>query len=254
MKPVDIIIPYILGPDNGLELKYALRSIERNFQHDKYRVIVVGNKPDWLANVKHLAFERIPEQKNRNFTDQLLKLYSALTELDATPSFIWTYDDVYFTRPVKLADIKQLKAVASFDRYPHHLDNSGAQRNWRSTMDYTMQQVVKKGGSNYNYETHLPRYFTKSRILKLIDSFDLLSRPMMISSLYYNYYHKDKQPLCLYENNPGIRFLLRNTFDVPTLKKHISRHLFTNNDPRTWNPLLKRVLLEMFPEKSKFEL
>jgi hypothetical protein len=34
----------------------------------------------------------------------------------------------------------------------------------------------------------------------------------------------------------------------------MSRHLFTNNDPRIWNPVLKRVLTEIFPEKSKYEL
>jgi hypothetical protein len=254
MKRVDIIIPYILGPDKGLELKYALRSIEKNFQYDNYRIVVVGDKPDWMVNTTYLFFERISEQKNRNFTDQLLKLYSALTELDATTHIIWTYDDVYFTKPVKLSDIKQLKAVASFDNYPNHLNNSGAQRNWRNTMSYTMQQVRKKGGSNYNYETHLPRYFNRNRILKLIDDFSLMARPMMISSLYYNHYHKNDKPVCLYETNPGIRFLLRKTFDAPTLKKHLVRHLFTNNNPRTWNPVLKKVLLEFFPEKSKYEL
>lgn len=254
MKPVDIIIPYILGPDKGLELKYTLRSIDKNFQHDNYQIIIAGDNPGWLNNVEYFPFERTTKQANRNFTDQLLKLYSVLTDLDVTSHFIWTYDDIYFTCPVKLSDIKKLKAVAGFDSYPNHLDRSGAQKNWISTMNYTMKEVTKNGGSNYNYETHLPRYFSRNRVLKLFEKFNLLARPMMISSLYYNYYHKNDIPLCLFESYPGTRFLLRNTFDVPTLKKHIGRHLFTNNDPKTWNPVFKKVLQETFPEKCKFEL
>ncbi len=254
MKHIDIIIPYILGPDDGLELKYALRSVEKNFQHDNYRIIVIGDKPSWLNQADHVPFEQIPSQKYRSFTDQLLKLYSLLTGKDITSHFIWTYDDIYFTNPVKLADIKQLKAVANFKKYPNHLDNAGAGPNWLSTMHYTMNQVQQQGGSNYNYETHLPRYFNRNRVLTLIDKFNLLSRPMMISSLYYNTYNRNEEPVCLFETKTKIRFLLRSVFDYETLKKHMSRHLFTNNDPRMWNPVLKRVLSEMFPKKSKYEL
>jgi hypothetical protein len=253
MKRIDFIIPYIMGPDNGLELKYALRSIQKNFQHTNYRIIIAGEKPEWLTGVEFLPFDRIPHQKYRNFTDQLLKLYSALTGLDVSAQFIWTYDDVYFTQPVKLTEITALKAVASFDRYPRHLDNSGAGPNWKSTMDYTMLTVLENRGSNYNYETHLPRYFSKSRILQLIDKYNLLGKPMMISSLYYNLYYKDKQPLCLFDNNQGTRFMLRSVLDPKSLKKHLLRHKFANNDPRVWNVVLQKVLLELFPEKSRFE-
>jgi hypothetical protein len=254
MKRIDMIIPYILGPDDGMELKYAIRSIEKNFQHDNFRIIVVGDKPGWLKKEAHLPFERVTKQKYRTFTDQLLKLYTALTETDISAGFIWTYDDVYFTRPVKLTDLKQLKAVAGFDKYPNHLENSGAGPNWMGTLQYTMAQVLENGGSNYNYETHLPRYFTKSRVLKLIDKFNLLGKPMMISSLYYNMHHKNEEPVCLYGNKNNIRFLLRSTFDYETLKKHVTHHMFTNNDPRMWSPVLKKVLMEMFPQKSSYEL
>ncbi len=243
-----------MGPDNGLELKFALRSIHKNFVHDNFRIVIVGDKPDWITGVEHFQFNRVPEQQNRNFTDQLVKLYAVLTELDISSQFIWTYDDTYFTKKVKLADLKTLKAVTSFDKYPGHLDNSGAGMNWKTTLQNTMVSVLNSGGSNFNYETHLPRYFSKSRVLKLIDKFNLLGNPMMISSLYYNFYNKNNVPICLYDNSQRIRFLLRSTFDVIHLKKQMNKHLFTNNSPNTWGPVLKTVLTEMFPEKSKFEI
>lgn len=255
MKRIDFIIPYIKGPDNGLELKYALRSIEKNFDHDNYRIIIIGDKPDWLCGAEHLPFSRIPEQKHRNFADQLIKLYAALTNLDVSANFVWTYDDVYFTSKVNLADLKELKAVASFDQHPNHLDGKGAGPNWKSTLSYTMLAAIENGGSNYNYETHLPRYFNKTRVLRLIDKYMLLDKPMMISSLYYNLYDKTKTPVCLYDNSgQRIRFLLRSMFDVATLRKQLRRYRFTNNDANNWNVVLKTVLQEMFPGKSKFEL
>ena len=254
MKRVDIIIPYIMGPDNGLELRFALRSIQKNFEYKNYRIIVVGAKPDWLTVVEHLPFDRVAHQKNRNFTDQLLKLYSALTTLNVSAEFVWTYDDIYFTAPVTLEDIAQLKAVAGFDRYPRHLDSSRAGPNRKIPVPLPVEPGLDEGRSNYNYETHLPRVFGKKKVMELIDRYNLLGHPMMISSLYYNLLFRDQEPLCLFDSNPGIRLMIRKLMDYPSLRKVIPRYRFTNNAPGSWTPVLQKVLQEMFPEKSKYEL
>lgn len=254
MKRIDIIIPYIMGPDNGLELKYALRSIAKNFVYKNYRVILVGDKPNWLTKVVYIPFTRVGEQKNRNFADQLLKLYSVLNTMEVSADFAWTYDDVYFTQPVVPEDIQQLKAVAGFDRYPNHLEGKGAGPNWMDTFLYTLDAVKKADGSNYNYETHLPRWFNKKKVLALFERFELLGKPMMLSTLYYNLYHSKETPLCLFDNNPGIRFLSRTTIDYAQTRKLITRHRFTNNAPSSWNAVMKKVLEQMFPEKSQFEI
>lgn len=254
MKRIDIIIPYIMGPDNGLELKFALRSIARNFIYKNYRVIIVGDKPDWLTKAVHVPLKRAPEQKNRNFTDQLVKLYSVLTTMDISADFVWTYDDVYFTREVMPDDIALLKAVAGFDRYPNHLDGKGAGPNWTETFFTTLDAVKKDGGSGYNYETHLPRWFNKKKVLALFEKYQLLGTPMMISTLYYNLYHRSEQPVCLFDNNPGIRFLPRTTIDYETTKKLMLKNQFTNNAPASWNQVTKKALTELFPEKSAFEI
>lgn len=253
MKRIDIIIPYVMGPDNGLELKYALRSIAKNFKHTNYRVILVGDIPDWVTGVEKVPFKQVAHQKNRTFTDQLLKLYTVLTTMKISADFIWTYDDIYFTRPVTLEDIALQKAVASFDKYPNHLDLSGAGPNWKSTLEYTMQKVREAGGTDYNYETHLPRVFNTKKVLKLYDTVNLLGRPVMLSSLYYNTYCKEILPLCLFDTNPGIRFMVRATFDLENMRKLINKHKFTNNAPNTWGPVIQKALGEMFNTKCKFE-
>jgi hypothetical protein len=254
MKRIDIIIPYIMGPDNGLELKYALRSIAKNFVYKNYRVIVVGDKPDWLTKAVHVPFARVAEQKCRNFNDQLLKLYSVLTTMEISAAFVWTYDDIYFTQAVLPEDIMQLKAVAGFDRYPNHLEGKGAGPNWMETFFYTLEAAKKAGGSNYNYETHLPRWFNKKKVIALFERFELLGKPMMLSTLYYNLHHSKEEPICLFDNNPGIRFLPRTTIDYDQTRKLMAHHRFTNNAPSSWNAVMKKVLEQMFPEKSGFEI
>ena len=252
MKRTDIVIPYIIGPDNGLELRYALRSIAKNFNHTNYRVILVGDIPEWVTWVEKVPFKQVAPQKNRTFTDQLLKLYTVLTSIKVSPDFIWTYDDIYFTRTVTLEDIALQKAVAGFDKYPTHLELSGAGPNWKSTMSVTMEKVKENGGTNYNYETHLPRMFNTKTVLKLYDRFNLLGQPVMLSSLYFNTECKHIEPLCLFDHNPGIRFMVRSTFDVENMRKLMLKHQFTNNAPNTWSPVIQKVLGDLF-EKCRFE-
>ena len=57
-QKVNIVIPYILGEYDGLELRYALRSIEKNCT-DPCNVILIGDKPAWCKNVRHVPVERI---------------------------------------------------------------------------------------------------------------------------------------------------------------------------------------------------
>lgn len=248
MKPVSIIIPYIMGPDNGLELKYALRSIEKNFAHDNYTIVVVGDNPDWLSdNVNHVPMPRLQGGKYTAFKDQILKLYTVLTEFDVTDNFIWTYDDVYFTNKVTIGDImipkaaKVIQKIEEIDLYP-------GGDNWKNCI----KKALKATNGKYVYETHLPRYYNKNKMLKLMDKFGMLNEPFVIASLYYNHYLKD-DPLLLNDGRIHFRFMIRSTFDVEKLEKFMRIAKFSNNNPASYNMILKDVLAKIFPLRSRFE-
>ena len=248
MKPVTIVIPYIMGPDNGLELKYALRSIEKNFDHDNYTVIVIGDRPDWLINVTHVPFTRLQEGKYTAFKDQILKLYSVLTEFDVSENFIWTYDDVYFTSRVKLEDIVKPKAAKVVTKL-EDIDLYTGGHNWKNCI----KQAIADTGGKYVYETHLPRFYNKKKMLQLMDHFKMLSKPTVIATLYYNYYSKGLSPIMINDNKDHFRFMIRSTFDVERLEMLMRRAKFSNNNPNSYNLILKSVLEKLFPICSKFE-
>lgn len=236
-----------MGPDNGMELKYALRSIEANFAHDNYEIIVLGSKPDWLTNVTHLSIPRIGERPMRAFADQILKLYTALAELEVTNDFVWTYDDVYFTQKVTLDDIKSLKFALDLQSI-NEVENIEGGANWRTAI----KDALTATESLRIFETHLPRWYNKSKMLKLIDRYMLISNPMVLATLYYNTYFKQAQAIDV-NKEKGIRFMVRSMFDIKTLEKHMRKHKFTNNNPSTYNDVLKYALDTLFPIGSKYE-
>jgi hypothetical protein len=248
MKKVSIVIPYIMGPDNGLELRYALRSIEKNFKHNNYEIIVIGEKPNWLTNVNHVPFTRIENRDFRAFEDQIMKLYVALTECFLSNDFIWTYDDTYFTSEVRIDDIMTLKAARRIVSSTE-IESFPGGSNWRTCI----KQAIEDTGGVYVFETHLPRWYNKRKMLTLIEKFNMLSRPTVIATLYYNNFFKDQEPMLLEDNRDHIRFLCRSTFEPDRLEKLMRRSKFSNNNPAVWNKIFTEALQRIFPDSSKYE-
>lgn len=249
MKRVTIVIPYIMGPNNGIELRYALRSIEKNFDHDNYHVLIIGEKPDWVTNVDHIYFQRLPEQDFRAFEDQILKLYTALTECDVSNDFIWTYDDVYFTSKITLKDVSTPKAAKRVEK-PADVDAFPGGSNWKECI----KRALIATGGKYVYETHIPRYFNKKKMLFIIDKYELLSKPMVIASVYYNHYaNASVEPIILNDNKDHFRFMCRSLFEPDRLVELMSRSMVTNNNHASLNNVFIAALQRIFSICSKFE-
>ena len=65
---------YVVGtvsPNRHNELRYSLRSVARNFPHD--RVIVAGHCPSWLTGASCVPGKDTPANKNRGIQTKLLK-------------------------------------------------------------------------------------------------------------------------------------------------------------------------------------
>ena len=91
---IDIVIPFIEGPDDSFELKYMLRSLEQNLQAEPV-IWLLGDKPQWLINVNHILFE--PARGDfKKFRDQLTKLEWMINQKDLGKEFIYMYDDQFF--------------------------------------------------------------------------------------------------------------------------------------------------------------
>lgn len=65
-----IFIPYKTTPDNGLEMKYVIRSMIKHFK-DMTGCFVVGDKPDWYTG-PHIYYTDIPNRKEYSIYCKLI--------------------------------------------------------------------------------------------------------------------------------------------------------------------------------------
>jgi hypothetical protein len=250
---IDIVIPYIIGPDNGLELKYALRSFERYFK-DEYKISIIGEIPDWCVNVYQV--NQAPIQDNMpfvRFRDTLAKLHTACNTPEISADFIYTYDDIYLLKDTFTKDLLQPLALADKSSEPpsQWFISSDAGPNWKKLLGKTLLLLKEEKKTMYNCETHTPRYYNKERVLKLFKKYGLLTNPYMFSSLYINNYYRNIKVLSqlnifkagLYQpmKEAGILRMCRNAKVL-------------NVGRGGYDQELKSALNKLFPEPSKFEV
>lgn len=97
---MNIIIPYRKESLNGLELKYALRSIEKNLTgyHDIY---LIGDKPTWVKNV---GFIHCSEESAKSASNIHRKILAAFKHLKDERLLQWQ-DDIYLVKKLKVKEI-----------------------------------------------------------------------------------------------------------------------------------------------------
>jgi hypothetical protein len=78
---------------DNIELKYALRGFNTYFPHD--RVILVGEKPDWVTNVDHIPFRDTLGRKEYSIMHKLLVACEEVKE-----PFLYAHDDHFLLAPL----------------------------------------------------------------------------------------------------------------------------------------------------------
>ncbi|HRN29777.1 MAG TPA: hypothetical protein PK890_08770, partial [Terrimesophilobacter sp.] len=86
---------YLVRPgNNNPELRMSLRSL-KNFPHGK--VWIVGHKPNWVANVRHIK----GNPTNNSHANVFLNVLAACEHPDTPDEFVIMNDDFYITRPIQ---------------------------------------------------------------------------------------------------------------------------------------------------------
>ena len=251
-KVIDIIIPYKLTEDNGTELKYALRSIEKNCKFP-HRVVIVGECPDWVDNEKvlHVPIAIDPRDENPKAWNVIEKMKYIVKNIrdDISDTFIMTYDDIVFSREITMGVLVQPLAAAKMpDSFDFKTDASDA---WKTVFINTMKALLRNKMPMYNYETHCPRVFDKQILADVFERFGFEKRPYCFPSLYFNSY--EVQPMLLNEEN-YIKAAINSEESFENLKDSVEKYYFTNWTEKMWTEKLEAVLESIFPQPSKFEL
>ena len=160
---IPILIPLGQGSRHGnKELKYLLRSIERNAQGWSKIYLMTVHAPDWILPNDKL--EIVPLQDPPVGKDAVLiwKTIMCLKRKHITGDFVWCADDNVFMQPVYLPTLP-----AIHNHRPNSLFFKEPQTIWRKRVRHTLEWAESKGAKlEHNHECHAPQRFNADLILQ----------------------------------------------------------------------------------------
>jgi FkbM family methyltransferase len=259
-RKIDVVIPYIASKGTFDELKYALRSIEQNLDAD-FRVVIIGDCPEWInrENVNYIPHIRDNVAVMTNCYDANNKMNKLLTNTDISEDFIVTYDDIYFLKKTTIDDINKFYAIKNGG-------DSTASSTWKELLNNTFAQLKSKNLTQFNFETHLPRFINKKKMTEVYQLFRPIRHRLLHYTLYYNYFLADNFPVCISKENgqfPEIKagfygvdddFSLDSKKSPSELVEMLINYQFLNHDDAGLSDNLVKIIKKLFPNKSKFEL
>lgn len=260
LKKITILIPFLMSvgaeANNALELRQTLRSIEKNAKFD-HQVVIVGDQlPEWL-NENEVVFiqETLPRRADFSCAWNVIeKIKIALQSPQVSEHVLFCYDDTVFASPVSVADL--FTVVALTDIKKQDIAAINASDVWKTILRFTFAALNRNKMTTYNFETHIPRLFDKSKLAALIEKFGFEKRPYMFSTLYFNEYHTAKQkPFMLLDNpNQRIKAGVYSDTDFEAVRATIQDYKFLNWGEQYFSKDLEEWLLTAFPEPSKYEI
>lgn len=243
---------YILGTgskwdDN--ELKYSLRSVEKYLSGFE-KVILVGERPDWIVNVEHYY---APDFRHVKAGNVLMKIKAACS-VPNNDHFILMNDDFYFTAPTKASEIPLY-----FDKKLSDLEDKYKIGDvYGGTITRTKKYLMDYGYSTLNFEVHYP-FPVQSMLMAHLLNIDDFSGGYQARSLYGNMVTGGSKPFDFYNTKPMFKIDLKKDLKLTHQNKAESLHLINNTDMFSISDQWlekegKEMLQELFPVKSKYEI
>ena len=176
---MDIVIPLATGIGENLELKYALRSIDKNLSGYNRIFIVSDVLPSWAQGVQLIkAKDNHLHNKDANIIDKVKK---ACTEIkDLSDVFLFWSDDQALLKPCKCSEITPVYSTLT----PDLTEDSTWRRRLRNTIEY----LTKQNKSGTHWDSHVPQPYSKKLFIQVMDQVPYQTEPgFAINTLFFNY-------------------------------------------------------------------
>lgn len=278
---ISILIPYTTkNPQwEHNELRYCLRSLAKNLDFEYDVTIFTDGDIPFLRNVNIVKVDRYypPGLAERlfngtkhyeQFYDVLNKLKLASESNDLQEEILWVYDDVLLLKKQSYDEIKTVYAGDSVNRKKDYWLNPKGNK-WKRTI-FRAIDIAKNYGDVYLYETHLPRYYTKTNLQKMFKLFPVEKQevPYAPSTTYFNMFYN--KPDYLYRDpkiddqidNPikagfyggggGLCDMFPSRTDEQ-VEKHTQNKLWINYNESGMTDALKNWIKKQFPKRCKYE-
>lgn len=241
--PGKIDVVYTVGTESRWqdnELRYSLRSVEKNFS-DLGRVWIVGHKPAWLTGVVHLPMEDVHKHnKDANLIDKIL----AACRAGVSEQFVFCSDDQVFLQPIRFADMR-----------PLHYENLTAKDKWGGgswwrRMQATRDVLVSRGISPVrNFDSHCPTPYDRDKFLAVVPTYHYAPPPgYTINTLYCNAARVAGEPVGRRKHSAEA-----GCENIEKIRNDLKGKLYLGYNDAGLTGAFKQALQEMFPTPSRFE-
>lgn len=242
---ITVVIPYSASQAQGNELRYALRSWQKNFKVP-HKIVIIGEREEWFKD-EELTFIELEQLSENPKVNTMEALKAAIASDAVSEVFVWSNDDIYLVAPVGIEHI-------ILPKYLGLLNPEIYSGHYRMNMEHTISLLSENDLPILNYGTHTPVIYEKEKLVELLEKYPEVSTgDYVFSSLYFNHFIQIA-PIKLDWKTDG--FLLPVVSQEPDAEKFdkiIKNKVFLNNSVSGYSSFLEERLKDLFPEESIYE-
>lgn len=244
---------------NDIEIRYSLRSINMYMPWVR-KVWIFGDRPAFLTDdaslvqhVPHHYVARVGDFRTpvTNFFHMLF-LASLIPEMEF--EFLWFCDDFTLLKHLPEKEARKNRCLQDLGE----VQNRGTGL-WKGSLWRTYDLLQRLGYPGYNFETHVPTYYTKKRVFEAWCDFrDFTSQDrwygMLGPTAILNHALKHEQfELTRLSDDDSRAGFWGQTADYKDVLSKATGKQFLNFDDHAFGDGMRRFLSERFPTKSIYE-
>ena len=248
---ITVVFPYLHSYAVWDELRFTLRSLCANLNYP-FQVMIFGDIHPGLQDVNFVEMENISGGDFSKAKDAIKKMRAIVENPSVSDDFLYWYDDIVLLSKIDRSFFDKLYALNDLDKFERREHDNYKINLWR-TYDVLKYNHLK----TINYETHLPHLFNKKKMKFILDNFCPNGEPLLINSLYHNYFRSDfvyflrkndKIKAGFYGLNSDTSFDNTTNYEVVLPEK-----IFCNYNNKGLNTGLKKYIIGQFPKFCKYE-
>jgi hypothetical protein len=222
---------YICRQGENEELRYSLRSIEKN--SPGHRVWVIGYKPSWYNGL----FMSVPDTSTK-FGNIRLAMIAACNNPEISDDFVLMNDDFFLIKPINEWKVYNGGLLSDkIARYRKIYPTS----TYLILLKKTFTQLKHMGIRNpLDYDIHVPMIFNKTKLL------EVAYMQLKPRSLYGNIHQIASETIT------DVKRYASDSY-MNSLSYMDSEYPFISTEDKSFDTVKEEMLGEMFSEPSKYE-
>ena len=286
---IKIFYPYWAKASRWEELKYSLRSLEKNFKQD-FEVWIVGDLPEWVKTsweclefgvpkveeissgqsqwsvtdcsrkINYIPYQRDDSKSSLWNTTRMMEVFIeesseclkfGVPKVENDDLFVRMYDDVYLLSEINHRDLMVNRIVRTADEVLQIATGSSV---WKRQVFSTYAELKEREYPGYMTESHCPELFSAKKMKLILQTFGLPGADLLTSTLYHNVFPYE-QSIIDKKSERALFYNEENDYSYMSVNvaSKCRGKRFLNHNEAGLNDELKRFIAEKFPEKSRWK-